>query len=162
MTADWVERDPEDDFLSFWRQQRAKTTAEVKHILGVDVPVPTELPMAVVDRAEYLQTSQDPREVERVVEMIFGPDVYATWKDHGITVPMLEVLVTWGITNGTGRRVTFEEAAEISEQAKVAAGKAESPNGPVPVRGLPSVGTGALSSRTSAESTGSAQRRYQI
>ena len=115
------ELDPrEDDFLDFWRVHRAQLAGETRRILGVDVLVPTELPMALTDQAAQLMHSTDLADVERVVGMLFGPDVYARWKANGLTLEMLPVLMTWGMANGAGQPTTFEQAVELTRQAQAA------------------------------------------
>jgi hypothetical protein len=155
----------EDDFLAFWRQHRARTAAETKVILGVRVPVPTELPLALEDLINELQDVdvEDDDQVAPLIEMLFGADVYGQWKRNGLTTDMLLTLFVWGASNGGGNPMTFEEAA--AEAAKWAAeGKAR----PVPNRSdrrraassktSASAKAGRSSSRTSAASTTSRRK----
>lgn len=118
--ADEPELARDDEFLAFWRDHRARATQQTVRILGVDVPVPSELPMAITDAAEQITESNDPADLERVVAMLFGSDVYAQWKANGLTTGMLSVLVTWGMSNAVGQACTFEEAAELAQKAEEA------------------------------------------
>lgn len=159
MTAPGWADEPEtrdDEFLAFWRDHRARTTHQTARILGVDVPVPSELPMAITDAAEQLVDSTDPADIERVVGMLFGADIYTQWKANGLTTGMLQILVTWGMANAAGQATTFEQAAELAEQAEHAgkarlaanraARRASSPT-------VPSVNTGRSSWPISAGNT---------
>lgn len=113
---------PQDDFLAFWQQQRAKDKPEVKQILGVEVPVPTDMPLGMQDLAEQLMDSEDAADIERLVAMLFGPLAYGQWKANGITAAMLGVLLAWGMSNAAGKPCTFEEAAVLADD--LAQGKA--------------------------------------
>lgn len=153
----------EDDFLAFWRDHRAKDAPGTKRILGVDVTVPTDLPLGIEDLAEELKDSQDTKDIGRLVGLIFGPDVYEQWKANGITVPMLRVLFAWGMSNGSGKSISFEEAAELVEAAEAAGeGKAPAVNRVArraSSRTAASVEAGRTSSRTSAANTTSTRKK---
>jgi hypothetical protein len=154
----------EDDFLAFWRDHRAKDAPETRRILGVDVIVPTDLPLGIEDIATELQNSQDPDDIGRLVALIFGADIYGQWKSAGVSMPMLQVLFAWGMSNGAGKAISFEEAAALvadAEAKQAAEGKAPAANraarrasSPTPA----SAAAGRTSSRTSAASTGSGRK----
>lgn len=128
-THDYVEVvQPHDDFLAFWRQKRAKDKPEVKQILGVEVAVPTDMPLGMQDLAEELMDSEDPRDIERLVAMLYGPLVYDQWKANGVTVEMLGVLLTWGMSNAAGKPCTFEEAAALAEEIEQGKAPKATPN----------------------------------
>ncbi|CAL9607599.1 hypothetical protein SUDANB95_05521 [Actinosynnema sp. ALI-1.44] len=153
----------DEDFLAFWRQHRAKTAKESKVILGVLVPVPNELPLALEDMLNELKDVdvEDDEQVAPLLAMLFGQDVYGRWKANGLTTEMLKTLFVWGASNGGGRPMTFEEAAvEAAKWTSESEGKAR----PVPnrkerraasSRTNGSVRAGRSSSATSAASTAS-------
>lgn len=159
-----LERDDrEDDFLAFWRDHRAQQSPETRRILGVDVVVPTDLPLGIEDIATELQSSKDPNDIGRLVALIFGADIYSQWKSAGVSMPMLQVLFAWGMSNGAGKQVSFEEAAALvaDAEAKQAEGKAPAANraarrasSATPA----SAAAGRTSSRTSAASTTSGRK----
>jgi hypothetical protein len=168
VTADLTAADEpqqHDDFLAFWRAHRAKDAPEIQRILGVDVPVPTELPLALAALGDELATSEDQGDVERIVTLLFGEDVYQRWVTAGLTAEQLAVLMAWGMANATGTPTTFAEAAQLAADAE-AAGKARKA-AVVPNRAArrassrtpASASTGGSSSRTSAASTASPRKR---
>lgn len=115
----------EDDFLAFWDQQRAQAKQATTRILGVDVVVPSDIPLGLQDLATELQDSTDPADIERLVRMLFGEGVYRQWTVNGLTVKMLTTLFCWGMANGAGKATTFAEAAELAAEAEEAKAKAE-------------------------------------
>jgi len=162
---DDVDRE-EDDFLSFWAQHRAQNKPTIKTILGLQIEVPTELPLSFEDRFNELKdTSADAQEeLAELLELLFGQDVFATWKAKGLTTAMLKVLLVWGAANGGGQPMEFNEAAVKAAEWEAAAdeGKAK----PVPNRRdrrgssktAASAKGGPSSSRTSAASTASRRK----
>lgn len=152
----------DDDFLKFWRQHRrqGKTTT----ILGVELPIPTGLPLAFEDRYNELQNtdSDDQEKVAELLRLLFGEDVYARWKRNGLDTEMLKVLLVWGAANGGGTPMTFEEAVVKAAEWEAAAGKATA----VPNRAdrrdssktRASAKGGRSSARTSAASTASRKK----
>lgn len=122
-------REDEDDFLEFWAQHRAQQDRPTKRILGVDVEVPNELPLNFSDRFAHLQDSEDPEDIQALLAILFGEGVLGRWIDNGVTYEQLKVLLAWGVANGSGKAMTFAEAAVVVEQAEAAAaaGKAATP-----------------------------------
>ncbi|EFC80252.1 hypothetical protein [Parafrankia sp. EUN1f] len=151
------DRDEIEDFDVYWAEHGVEPEVRRARILGVEVEVPTDLPLeveAIVQRDAGQLTSDD---VDRVVTLIFGADVFEQWIDAGITSNQFPVICAWGMANGAGRRVTFAEAAELVAEQNAArpTNRAErrAANSP---RGSAS---GRSSSRTSRASTTSARRR---
>lgn len=168
MAADVDERQDDDEFLAFWEQHRAEQEQPTTRILGVDVVVPTDLPLEVEDLASQLHDSGRREDFERLLGILFGPDTFEQWKRNGLTSRMLRVLVAWGFANANGRSVSFAEAADLVDKAEAlkaerdAAGKATGPNRAArraSSKTRASAGTGRSSSRTSAANTASRRTR---
>jgi hypothetical protein len=154
----------QDDFLAFWRTQQAAAAPETIRILGVEVVVPTDMPLRVETMAAQMQDTQDPAELRGLLAELFGADHLDAWIANGLTAQMMKVVLAWGIANGSGTPCTFERATELAAQAEAdEAGKAQ----PVPNRADrrvssgtgKSVSTGPSSSRTSAANTTSRRRK---
>jgi hypothetical protein len=154
----------QDDFLAFWRTRQAEAAPETKRILGVEVVVPTDMPLRVETMAAQMQDTQDSAELKALLAELFGADHLDAWIAHGLTAQMMKVIVAWGIANATGTPCTFERAMELAEQAEAdEAGKA------LPVANRAdrrvssgtgkSASTGRSSSPTSAASTTSRRRK---
>lgn len=150
----------EDDFLAFWTQHRP---AEHRTILGVRVQVPNEVPLAVEQLVEDLKGASSTDDVEPLVAMLFGPDVFRQWKTNGVTGAQLQVLFAWGMANAAGKSTSFAEAAELVARAE-AEGKALATPNRAARRAASSAtgasaGTGRSSSRTTDASTASRRRK---
>jgi hypothetical protein len=154
----------QDDFLAFWRSHEAATTPTTARILGVDVVVPTDMPLRVEQQALLLQDAQDIAEIRPLLVDLFGADHLDTWITNGATTRMLQVIIAWGMANATGTETTFARAVELADEARAAeAGKAR----PVPNRSdrrAPSgtgksASTGRSSSPTSAANTGTRRKK---
>lgn len=155
----------QDDFLAFWRTREASSAPETKRILGVDVVVPTDMPLRVETMAGRMKDTQNPAELKTLLAELFGANHLDVWIANGLTVGMMKVILAWGITNATGTPTTFERALELAEQAEAdeKAGKDQ----PVPNRADrrvssgtgKSASTGPSSSRTSAANTTSRRRK---
>lgn len=129
--------DREDDFLKFWAEFRAGEAQKTTRILGIDVAVPSDLPLSFDDVQTRLAASKADVESDEaqalfaeMVSVLFGEEIYAAWKQRGLTSLMLRVLVTWGLMNANGTETTFAEAGEVVKQqiADEAAGKPQGPN----------------------------------
>lgn len=153
--------DPEDDdFLAYWRTRRP---AEVKKIFGVQVAVPSDLPLNFGDRYEQVKDSDDPEDMKVLLGVVVGQGVLDQWIARGAGVEQIKVLLTWGMLNGSGVPTTFAEAAErVAEIDRASVGKAQ-PNradrraGSSRTRA--SGGTGRSSKPTSGGSTASTPSR---
>ncbi len=119
MSNEVIEFDREDDdFLQFWDEHEAKQEVPTTRILGVDVPIPHDIPLAFEKKFEELKDSEDVEDVKRLLKFLFVEDVLDRWTDHGLTSNMLQVLLAWGMSNASGKEIDFAEAAELVEQAK--------------------------------------------
>ncbi|GAB3437497.1 hypothetical protein [Actinophytocola sediminis] len=162
-----VEPREDDDFLAFWEQHRAaENPPETKRILGVDVVVPTDVPLSFEDISRELAESKRPEDFEQLLGMLFGEGTLEAWKANKLTGKQLRVLVAWGMANGSGKSTTFAEAAELVAKAEQLKAEADA-EGKAPgnraarrasSRTPASGGTGRTSSRTSGASTGSRRK----
>ncbi len=162
-----VEPEPieQDDFLAFWRTRQAEATPETVRILGVDVVVPTDMPLRVETMAGQMQDTQDIAELKALLVELFGADHLDVWIANGLTAGMMTVIIAWGMANATGTPTTFERALELATQAEAdeKAGKGR----PVPNRADRrassgtdrSANTGRSLSPTSAANTTSRRRK---
>lgn len=118
----------EDDFLQYW-ESRPEKTVETKRILGVDIPVPHDVPLKFTQKVAELKGSSDPDDVKELLEVLFGTNPLDAWVDNGATAEQLQVILAWGMTNAQGNPIGFAEAAELVEQARArdAEGKAPVP-----------------------------------
>lgn len=135
----------------FWASvSRPETTT----IRGVEVAVPTDMPMVVEQRAEQLHDSESLDDIAELVGMIFGQDCLSQWRDAGMGLREFRVVLTWGMANARGRKLSFAEAYALAQEADE--GKAPAPNRAA--RRAQSAGTGGRSKPTSRASTGSARK----
>lgn len=119
---------PQDDFLAYWKT-RAKSKVETKRILGVDIPVPHDVPLRFAEQVNDLKDSSDLEAVKDLIVELFGSNPLDTWVANGATAEMLQVILAWGMANAQGKPTSFTEAAEIVTQARArdAEGKAPVP-----------------------------------
>ncbi|MFG2617815.1 hypothetical protein ACGFXC_09300 [Streptomyces sp. NPDC048507] len=135
----------------FWASvSRPQTTT----IRGVEVAIPTDMPMLVEQRIEELHDSTNLDDIAELVGMIFGQDCLDQWRSNGMGLVEFRVVLTWGMANARGAETSFEEAYKITQEA-VAEGKAP-PNRTA--RRARSAATGGRSKQISSGSTGSARR----
>jgi len=116
----------EEDFAAFWRDAVAQEKRETKRIFGVDVAVPTDLPLNFEQLVESMGESTDEDDVKHLCSILFGQDVLEQWKARGCTGRQFQVLFLWGYANGQNKPTTFAEAKKMADEAAAedAAGKA--------------------------------------
>lgn len=154
----------DDDFDAFWRDYRAAIKPKTTRILGVDVVVPTDLPLSFEDQLAELEGSRTSEAYEGLLATLFGEGTLGQWKANGITREQLQIVMAWGFSNGSGTPTTFAEAAkkvadaEAEKAAAGSGGKARvTPNRATrraSSRTAASGGTGRSSKRTSRANTG--------
>jgi hypothetical protein len=162
---DWdAEQVAEDDFLAFWRDHEAQQTPRTTRILGVEVVVPTDIPLSVERLADQMHAGADPAQLKQLLRTMFGADHLDLWIANGLTARMMLVIVAWGMANGTGTETTFERAMELTADLEAqGAGKAPAATNRAARRASSPTGrsasTGRSSSPTSAASTTSRRKR---
>jgi hypothetical protein len=149
-----VDRD-EDDFLAFWAQHQATKAPETKRIFGVDVVVPTDIPLVFGDDIARLQKSERAEDMKHLLTTLFGAGVMDQWIAAGCTGEQFGVLLAWGMANAAGKPTTFAEAADLVAKAQAdAEGKARNRAARrASSKTVKSGGTGGSSKRTSRANT---------
>lgn len=151
MTARAAQAESWDDF-------KAKTFGiRTEHIQGVDVAVPTDVPLGFAQLTENLGEDSPLEDFAEVVFLLFGEGVFDAWLKNGMGANGLIVAIMWGYMQGNGKDVTFSEAYKVVSSDDP--GKAAvAVTGNRAARRSQSKPTGGQSARTSAASTGSARR----
>lgn len=142
----------------FWSEVSAKRQTET--IRGVEVTVPTDLPLNFQQRATALKDSERDEDVRELVSLIFGGGVLDRWISAGMGAREFQVVCAWGYANGSGKPTTFREAYEIVTTAETEGKAPTAPNraGRRAATKPPSSATGGRSKRTSPASIASAPR----
>ncbi|GAA0969727.1 hypothetical protein GCM10009555_017370 [Acrocarpospora macrocephala] len=150
----------------FWTEVRAeedseRTGPDTVVIRGVRVEVPRRLPLKFLLKAESVAKASTVDALHDTVGALFGKEALNAWVEDGMDAPELQVALTWGVAQGSGKDMTFREAyAAVKEQEGKAEQEEEKAAASPPKRGN-SAATGARSSRTSAANTGSRRARSQ-
>lgn len=144
----------------FWADVTGAGRTEV--IRGVTVQVPKDIPLAVEKRAEDLAESGAFEDYAELIGMLFGADVLQQWLAAGMGVRELQVVLAWGMAQGSGEDVTFRQAYETVTAADDE-GKPQAPAGANraarrAAQKKPPGGTGGRSKRTSSASTASTRK----
>lgn len=102
-------------FDAFWAELEAErgVRTEYEDILGVQVPVPTRMPLAFAFQLEDLKASEDTEDFRRLVGDLFGSDVFEQLLDAGVDEEMMLVILGWGMAHAKGKSLTFREAYEL-------------------------------------------------
>jgi hypothetical protein len=140
----------------FWGEV-SKGRTEV--IRGVEIKVPTDMPLILEQRVQELQDSSDMNDVAELLSILFGTDCIEQWREAGMGLQEFQTVLTWGIAHANGSDLSFAEAYDLVKNGD-GEGKAMAP--PTPnraVRRAQSTGGGGRSKRTSSASTASARAR---
>lgn len=162
------DEDPgEQSWDAFWAERHPTKTTVIR---GVEVRVPTGLTLAYRERSrKRLQQQGEDAFAPLAIELLRAPDgspipdLWHRWRDAGMEVDELEVVVAWAIAHGVGEPITFAEAADAVEAA-LAAQRAEVEAGgegkarKASTRTRSSGGTGGPSKPVSGRSTASSRR----
>lgn len=153
-----VETTETQSWDAFWAEVNHKPTTEV--IRDVTVTVPTDLPLSFQQRMTALRDSDRDEDVQELVSMIFGPGVLDKWLATDMGSREFKVVLMWGMSNGSGKAISFREAYDLLNEAE-AEGKALGQPNRAARRAAtkkPSSATGRTSSRTSAGNTASTRK----
>ncbi|MFI8104702.1 hypothetical protein [Streptomyces sp. NPDC086023] len=112
MTAD------RESWDAFWAEVNGAGTETIR---GVEVAIPTDLPLVMVQRLDALSAEDSEEAFREMVGMLFGDGVLEAWTDAGMGLMELKTLIAWGTANAEGTRIGFREAYE-----RVLQGEAES------------------------------------
>lgn len=144
---------------AFWSEVSGGRTETIR---GVQVRVPSDMPLAMERRIEELRDSEAEEDVAELVALLFGEDVMAAWVENGMGGLEFQTVLTWGMAQAGGRDLSFREALDLVREG-AGEGKPLGPKGPnrAARRAAPakrSAAGGGRSKRTSSASTGSARR----
>ncbi|MFE2019890.1 hypothetical protein ACFW9O_17825 [Streptomyces sp. NPDC059499] len=134
---------------AYWAEVSGARTEVIR---GVEVDVPRDVPFGFEERLQELSSSSAREDVEELVSMLFGPDIFGSWVDAGMGYRELLTVLTWGMAQASGTDMSFAEAFEAVAQQSAAEGKAPSGQNRA-ARRRPSASTGGQSKRTSGGST---------
>ncbi|MFC9847796.1 hypothetical protein ACFWFF_01600 [Streptomyces sp. NPDC060223] len=142
----------EQSWDDFWAEV---STGRTEVIRGVEVQVPTDVPLILERRINELQDSEREEDVAELISLLFGTDCMEQWREAGMGLQEFQTILTWGIAHASGQEMSFAEAYEIVKKGE-GAGKAP-PNRAA--RRSQSNATGGRSKATSSASTTSARKR---
>ena len=143
---------------AFWSEVSGGRTEVIR---GVEVAVPTDVPMVLEQRIDELRDSDSKEDLAELLALLFGQDVLEQWMDAGMGMLELQTVLTWGMAQAGGRDLSFGEALEIVRSGE-GLGKPKGPNRATRrATGAPakrSAAGGGQSKRTTSASTGSARK----
>lgn len=142
-----------DDFWSEAAGGRRET------IRGVEVTVPTDIPLALERRISELQESESEEDFAELIALLFGTDALDRWRENGMGLLELQTLLAWGLAHASGQEITFGEALELVKREQADGGKAPNRAARRAASRAPSASTGGRSKPTSSVSTASARTR---
>lgn len=118
--------DGHETWDAFWAEVSGGRTEVIR---GVEVQVPTDMPLVMERRIEELRESEAEEDVAELVSLLFGGDVMAAWIDNGMGALEFQTVLTWGMAQAGGRDLSFEEALELVRSGD-GEGKQAGPKGP--------------------------------
>lgn len=141
----------------FWSEASGSRKETIR---GVEVTVPTDIPLAMEQRMVELRESEDEESFAELIALLFGVDALDTWRSNGMGLRELKTVLAWGVAQADGQELSFADAFELVQQEEASSGKPAGPKGPNrAARRVQSKSTGGPSKRTSSASTGSARTR---
>ena len=139
-----------DDFDAFWTGKKAKQPHT--RIRGVVVPIPMDLPLALVAQMQGATVATE-EENKAVLAEVYGEDVIERWIRLGMGAREFFVVLTWSFLRGSGTDISFEQAFERAEEIMRAMGEAAP--AAKPTKAKPRAKTGKASRTTAAATTSS-------
>ncbi|MFF5980847.1 hypothetical protein ACFY78_18580 [Streptomyces olindensis] len=146
---------------AFWAEVSGGRTEVIR---GVEVQVPSDMPLAMEKRIDELRESEAEEDVAELVALLFGADILAAWIDAGMGALEFQTVLTWGMAQAGGRDLSFGEALELVRDG-AGEGKRVGPKGPNRATrratGAPakrSAAGGGRSKQTSSASTASGRK----
>lgn len=143
-----------DSFDAFWDEVHGGRRTTL--IEGVQVSVPTDLPLGFQERYRELANSSSDDDAVELIEMLFGADAAKQWMaPPKIGQRKLMTVLLWGMAQALGEDVDFAEAYR-RVQAGAVEGKAPANRASKrAAQRKPSGSSGGRSKRTSPASTAS-------
>jgi hypothetical protein len=146
---------------AFWSEVSSGRTEVIR---GIEVRVPTDMPLVMERRIDELRESEAEEDVAELVALLFGEDILEAWIDAGMGSLEFQTVLTWGMAQAGGQDISFSEALDLVRNGG-GEGKQVGPKGPNRAArratGAPakrSAAGGGRSKPTSRASTGSARR----
>ncbi|SDM46270.1 hypothetical protein SAMN04487981_101601 [Streptomyces sp. cf386] len=150
---------------AFWAEVSGGRTEIIR---GVEVTVPTDMPLGFQARLEQLRHlgEESPlEEFEDLVSPLFGEGTFGQWVDAGMGSKEFLTAITWGMAQAKGTDMSFREAYEIvtSDDPGKAAGanRATRRAAKTTASSSRSAAGGGRSKPTSRASTGSSRKTSQ-
>lgn len=146
-------------FDDFWAEVQAEATPKTETICGVEVLVPSDLPLGFSIRLDELQASESEEDVRELVALLFGEGALEDWIEADMTGRQFQTVLAWGVARANGQAISFREAYDIVSAAEE--GKAPAlPNRAARRAAVRprSAASGGRSKPTSSASTGSARK----
>lgn len=141
---------------AFWSEVSGARTEVIR---GVEVRVPSDVPLVMEQRIEELSESDAEGDVAELLKLLFGADVFETWRQNGMGMREMQTVIAWGMAHAGGREMTFAEAHELVQTETAAAGKAPNRATRRKAASKPrSAAGGGRSRQTSSASTASARK----
>ncbi len=141
---------------AFWAEVQGAGTETIR---GVEVPVPTDVPLAMEMRLKDLESDSSEEAIREMVSLLFGDHVLDQWIDAGMGLMEFKTVIAWGMAHATGTKVSFREAYDTVIAAEAEEGKAPNRAARRAASTPRSGGSGGRSKPTSSASTASARRR---
>lgn len=108
-----------EDFDAWREQQKAKRGRGRRvRIFGQLVDLPSSMPLGLSISMDTLSESSDLADVQEVVGALYGRDALDHWIAEGVDLFEFQVLMAWGIAGASGKRLTFDEAADLVVEAE--------------------------------------------
>ncbi len=140
----------------FWTEASGGRTETIR---GVEITVPTDIPLAMEQRMAELRESEDEESFAELIALLFGVDALSDWRSNGMGLRELKTVLAWGVAQADGQELTFQQAFELVQREEASAGKPAGPKGPNrAARRAQSKSTGGPSKRTSSANTASARK----
>ncbi|MDT9688198.1 hypothetical protein Q5762_07480 [Streptomyces sp. P9(2023)] len=141
---------------AFWAEVQGAGTEVIR---GVEVPIPTDVPLAMEMRLKDLESDSSEEAIREMVALLFGDTVLDQWIDAGMGLMEFKTVIAWGMAHATGTKVSFREAYDTVVAAEADEGKAPNRAARRAASKPRSASTGGRSKPTSSASTSSARTR---
>lgn len=140
----------------FWSEVNGAGTEVIR---GVEVTIPTDVPLAMEQRLKALESDDSEDGIREMVALLFGGDILDQWIANSMGLLEFKTVIAWGMAHATGTKVTFREAYETVVAAEAEEGKAPNRAARRAASTPRSASTGGRSKPTSSASTSSARTR---
>lgn len=160
------EVEPVDDFDAFWQARKADQPHT--RIRGVVVPIPMDLPLALIAQMQGATVADEDQNKATLAE-VYSPEIIEAWIAAGMGAREFFVVLTWSFVRGSGGQISFADAVERADEVLAAMGESGDAAGKAPTKAVKgkagpnratrrSAAAGGSSSRTSAANTASPRR----